>query len=110
MDAGILTQAGKVAVVEDAFEDTPTNSRATSRLASRNQSRSATPAGSSPASSAPASAANSGDEAVATADGIPAPVIKKKKLTKKQLKDQEVRRRLRTVSHLFDYGIFIGRR
>lgn len=94
VDAGRLTHKGKAAIVDEAFEEKP-GSRATSRLASRNASKANSPAG-----SAPGSAANSGDERELGADGLPIPVVKKKKMTRKQLKDREERRRLRTVRFL----------
>lgn len=100
VDAGRLTHKGKAAIVEDAFEDAASraNSRTASRLASRNGSKA-----NSPSSSMPASAANSGDEeAKPNGDGlVPPPVVsKKKKLTRKQLKEREDRRRLRTIAFL----------
>lgn len=99
MDAGHLTHKGKAAVVEDAFdsmENSRANSRTASRLASRNGSKV-----NSPSSSVAPSAANSDTEEGKVAEGsIPMPIVKKKKLTRKQLKDREERRRLRTVAFL----------
>ena len=95
VDNGRLTHKGKAAVVEDAFEDSKPTSRAASRLASHNGSKTA-----SPAASTPNSAANSGDERALGADGLPIPIVKKKKMTRKQLKDREDRRRLRTIAFL----------
>lgn len=108
VDAGRLTHKGKVALVEDGFDESskPT-SRAASRLASsRTASRTASKAN-SPASTAANSvansAANSGDEGAPTPPldgGIPMPIVQKKKMTKKQLKEREVRRRQRTIAFL----------
>lgn len=101
VDAGVLTHKGKAGVVEDAFEDTPPASKAASRTASRLASRNGSKAP-SPGSSAPASAANSGDEAPRTkmVDGVAMAIGKKKKKTRKQLKEQEDRRRARTLAFL----------
>lgn len=98
VEAGRLTHKGKAAIVEDAFDESKPNSRATSRLASRNGSRLNSPAGSTPAS-----ANNSGaeeDKREIGADGLPVPIVKKKKLTRKQQKEREERRRLRTIRFL----------
>lgn len=101
VDAGILSHQGKAAIVDDAFESMD-NSRAGSRTASRLASRNGSKAN-SPASSVAPSAANSDaeDGAPAVAEGsIPMPIVKKKKMTRKQLKDREERRRQRTLAFL----------
>lgn len=105
VEAGRLIHKGKAAVVEDAFEEMAAKEekKANSRTASRMASRAASKAG-TPVTSAPASAANSGDEDAGAAqlgpDGVPMPVVKKKKLTRKQMKEREERRRLRTLAFL----------
>lgn len=99
VDAGVLTHKGKAGVVEDAF-DSMDNSRAGSRTASRLASRNGSKAN-SPASSVAPSAANSDAEEGQTAEGsVPMPIVKKKKLTRKQQKDRDERRRLRTIAFL----------
>lgn len=100
VDAGRLTHQGKAAIVEDAFEDSKENSRVNSRAASRLASRAGSKTN-SPSSSVAPSAANSGDEGTQPVNGsIPMPIVKKKKLTRKQVKEQEERRRLRTIAFL----------
>jgi elongation factor 3 len=86
VENGRLTHKGKAATIEDAF-DMPA-SKASSRLQSRVNSPSTSNAN-SPAASAPTSGAEDNKEK--TADGIPMPVVKKKKKTRKQLKEQEVK-------------------
>lgn len=93
VEGGHLTHKGKAAVIDEAFESNP-------------NSKGATPTGSgaaTPAGSTPATPAGSGDEAAATLDGVDAALTFKaakgrKKMTRKQMKDREERRRLRTVS------------
>ncbi|RSH81523.1 hypothetical protein EHS25_006145 [Saitozyma podzolica] len=107
VDAGELTQKGKVVLVEDAFDDP-------SRPASRTTSKAGTPRGAlskvgtpangTPAGSAATSAANSGAEDAA--DGLAKLALKpkkKKKLTRNEVKAQEERRRLRKLNWL-TYG------
>ncbi|KAI0051246.1 hypothetical protein FA95DRAFT_1628606 [Auriscalpium vulgare] len=90
--AGKMTHQGKVAVVEDAFAvKSPKGSGANTPARSRVQS---------PAVSAAATPAGSGAED----KGSPgAPVVRKKKLTRNQMKAQEERRRLRK-SNWLTYG------
>jgi elongation factor 3 len=88
-----MTHKGKAAVVEDAFADvkSPKGSRSNTPVRSRVQS---------PAASASATPAASGAED----KGAPSvPGMKKKKLTRNQLKAQEERRRLRKLNWL-QYG------
>jgi elongation factor 3 len=93
VEAGRMTRQGKVAVVEEAFEDSKspkgsgTNTPVRSRLQSPIASASATPAGSGAEESGPAKQV----------------VKKKKKLTRNQIKVQEERRRLRKLAWL-QYG------
>lgn len=82
VDNGVLTQKGKVAIVEDAFDD-PSSSVPASKVASRATSRAT-----SKANTPIASAANS--DSNRNPDDPPMPVVKKKKLTRKQLKEREV--------------------
>jgi len=119
VDNGQLTHKGKVGVTEDAFEDmaakidsretsrasTPAVSKGAARMAAKMASR--TPgkgspgasAGNTPGTSAANTPAGSGDEGAAPVDPT-APKIAKKKLTRKQVKEREERRRLRTVRWL----------
>lgn len=100
VEAGKIIHKGQAAQVDgDAFEDgkrskigTPTGSRVGSKQG--------TPRSGTPVASATPSATNSGAEN--GADGLPMPVVKKKKLTRKQLKDREERRRLRKLRWLSD--------
>ncbi|KAF7361737.1 hypothetical protein MVEN_00517600 [Mycena venus] len=94
VDAGRMTHQGKVAVVEDAFLDSKspkgsgTNTPARSRLGTPAASAHATPVGSG-----------------AEDGGSPKPpVIKKKKMTRNQMKAQEERRRLRKLAWLTHGG------
>jgi hypothetical protein len=84
VENGHLTHKGKAAIVEDAFDSMA--SKASSRL----QSRVNSPSASNSNSPAP-SATNSGAEEGKVVDGLAMPVVKKKKKTRKQLKEQEVR-------------------
>ena len=86
---GRVTHKGHLAVALDRFEDR--GSRATSTAAS---SLAPSPAAGSRAGSASASAVNSEDE---RAGELKFKAAKKKKITKKQLKEREVRRRLRHI-------------
>ncbi|QRV96485.1 ABC transporter [Ceratobasidium sp. AG-Ba] len=92
ISAGRMTHQGKTAVVEDAFADgkfkaTPKGSPAASARASKAPT---------PAASAAATPAGSGNEG-----GAPTPPkVKKKKLTRNQLKAQEERRRIRKLNWL----------
>ncbi|CAH7690725.1 P-loop containing nucleoside triphosphate hydrolase protein, partial [Phakopsora pachyrhizi] len=98
VEGGRLVHKGKAAVVDgDAFEDGKRN------LGSGLNSKKGTPSGSknvTPSVSATPSAANSGNER--DSNTPPVPVVKKKKLTRKQLKDREERRRLRKLKWLSD--------
>jgi elongation factor 3 len=91
---GRMTHKGKAAVVEDAFADfkSPRGSGSNTPARSRVQS---------PAASASATPAASGAED----KGVPSvPRVKKKKLTRNQLKAQEERRRLRKLNWLQQGG------
>jgi len=87
---GRMTHKGKAAVVEDAFADfkSPRGSGSNTPARSRVQS---------PAASAAATPAASGAEDKGTPGG---PVVKKKKLTRNQIKAQEERRRQRKLNWL----------
>ncbi|KAF8265458.1 P-loop containing nucleoside triphosphate hydrolase protein [Lactarius quietus] len=87
---GRMTHKGKAAVVEDTFADlkSPRGSGANTPVRSRVQS---------PAASAAATPAASGTEDKGT-PGVPG--VKKKKMTRNQLKAQEERRRLRKLHWL----------
>ena len=101
IDAGRMTHKGKDAVVEDAFADgkTPrgsgTNTPARSRLQTPAGSRLQTPAG-----SATATPAGSDAEGGAAAG----PVVRKKKLTRNQIKARDERRRQRKLQWLITGG------
>jgi elongation factor 3 len=87
-----MTHKGKAAVVEDAFDfKSPRGSGANTPVRSRVQS---------PAASAAATPAASGTEDKGT-PGVPG--VKKKKLTRNQMKAQEERRRLRKL-HWLQFG------
>ncbi|KAG5648630.1 hypothetical protein DXG03_003241 [Asterophora parasitica] len=95
VDAGRMTQQGKVPVVEDAFLDakSPKGSGTNTPVRSRLQT---------PVASASGTPVASGDEGPAAAS---APVVrKKKKPTRNQLKAQEERRRLRKLRWLNEGG------
>lgn len=105
VDQGRLTQQGKVAVLDEAFDDP-------SRPTSRTTSARGTPrgggstVGGTPATSAGGTPAGSGaeDGAKGLADGVARLVVrKKKKKTRNQLKEQEERRRIRKLNWL-NYG------
>lgn len=85
---GRLTQKGHLAVSLDRFED----SRPGSAMASSNVSSAAPSTNGSPSQSAVQSEAEGGD--------MKFRAKKKKKLTRQQLKDREVRRRLRHIEWL----------
>jgi elongation factor 3 len=90
ISGGRMTHKGKAAVVDDAFTDfkSPKGSGSNTPVRSRVQS---------PAASASATPAASGAED----KGAPSvPGMKKKKLTRNQLKVQEERRRLRKLNWL----------
>jgi len=94
VDNGHVTHQGKAAIVEDAFLDfkSPKGSGANTPARSRLQT---------PIASAAGTPAGSGTED----QPIPAkPVIKKKKLTRNQMKAQEERRRLRKLRWLSEGG------
>ena len=123
VDNGELTHKGKVALVEDAFDDpSRPGSRTTSKAGTPRISRVGTPA----ASSVATSAANSGDEGTggtntpaegAGADGVIDDLAKmalkpkkKKKKTRNEIKASEERKRIRKVNWL-SYGgmsLFVG--
>ncbi|KAJ6499121.1 P-loop containing nucleoside triphosphate hydrolase protein [Mycena sanguinolenta] len=93
VDAGRMTHQGKAAIVEDAFLDSKspkgsgTNTPARSRLGTPAASAAATPVGSG-----------------AEDNGSPKPLVKKKKVTRNQMKAQEERRRLRKLAWLTHGG------
>jgi len=91
---GRMTHKGKAAVVDDAFADfkSPKGSRSNTPVRSRVQS---------PAASASATPAASGAE---DKGALSVPGVKKKKLTRNQLKAQEERRRLRKLNWLQQGG------
>ncbi|KDQ53477.1 hypothetical protein JAAARDRAFT_197292 [Jaapia argillacea MUCL 33604] len=90
IDAGRMTQKGKVAVLDDAFADakSPKSSAPGTPARSRTQT---------PAASAHATPVGSGAE---DAVKVPSAIKKKKKLTRNQIKAQEERRRIRKVNWL----------
>ena len=90
VDGGRVTHKGHLAVALDRFEDSANGSRVASTAAS---SLAPSAAGSA-AGSASASAVNSEDE---KGGELKFKAAKKKKMTKKQLKEREVRRRLRHI-------------
>jgi len=115
VDGGRLTHKGKVTIVEDAFDDTA------AKVESREASRSSTPTISKGAMRAAAKIAartpgktSQDSTPAATPIGTPAvsgdegkedaamPKVSKKKLTRKQIKDREERRRQRTLKFLSD--------
>lgn len=124
VEGGRLTHKGKVAIIEDAFEETaakvesressrantPTVSKGAARMAAKMASRTpgkgsaeSTPKGSAtntPIGSGANTPAGSGDEAAGgqAANGVPK--VAKKKLTRKQVKEREDRRRARTLAFL----------
>ncbi|KAL8281105.1 hypothetical protein RQP46_006463 [Phenoliferia psychrophenolica] len=101
VEDGCLTHKGKAAVVDTAFESQPGSAVGTPGSGTPNAG---TPGGSTPAGSTPA---GSGDEEAVgeTLDGVDAQLAfkaakGKKKMSRKQMKDREERRRLRTVAWL----------
>lgn len=88
---GRVTHKGHLAVSLDRFEDSNSNSRAAS---TGPNSLAPSPAPGSAVGSASASAVNSEDE---RGGELKFRAAKKKKMTKKQLKEREVRRRLRHI-------------
>jgi elongation factor 3 len=95
LSEGRVTHKGKAAVVEDAFigAKSPKGSGYNTPVRSRVQS---------PAASAAATPAASGAEDKG-ASAISVPAVKKKKLTRNQIKAQEERRRLRKL-HWLQFG------
>ncbi|ESK96628.1 mrna export factor elf1 [Moniliophthora roreri MCA 2997] len=93
IEAGRMTQKGKAAIVEDAFLDKKGSGANTPR------SKVATPVASTNATPAVSGAEENGSATPASA-----PVKKKKKLTRNQLKVQEERRRLRKLAWLTNGG------
>jgi len=93
VDNGRLTQKGHLAVSLDRFEDSrPGSSLASSAAASSNVSSAAPSTNGTPSGSTQVSDAEGGD--------MKFRAKKKKKLTRAQLKDREVRRRLRHIEWL----------
>ena len=94
VDGGRLTQKGYLAVNMDRFEDSPRpgSSIASSAVASSNVSSAAPSTNGTPSASAQVSEAEGGD--------MKFKAKKKKKLTRQQLKEREVRRRLRHIEWL----------
>jgi len=93
VEAGRLTHQGKAAVVEDAFLDVKEGkSKPSSRLASRMAS---------PAASAAATPAGSDAE---SGKATPNSVVRKKKLTRNQMKAKEERKRQRLLNWLTHGG------
>lgn len=92
MEAGKLTQKGKVAVIEDAFAD------GKSKPGSARVSVAPTPA-----ASAGATPNGSGDEANPSGTASPRGISKKKKLTRNQLKARDERRKARKL-HWLTFG------
>ncbi|PFH53784.1 hypothetical protein AMATHDRAFT_54296 [Amanita thiersii Skay4041] len=92
IDGGRMTHKGKAAVVEDAFHDvkSPKGSGTNTPVRSRFQT---------PTASASGTPAASGVEDA----GVVQPAVKKKKLTRNQLKAKEERRRLRKL-HWLTHG------
>ncbi|KAJ8514383.1 hypothetical protein ONZ45_g8055 [Pleurotus djamor] len=96
VEAGRMTHKGKAAIVEDAFLDAKSpkgsgnNTPARSRLGTPSASKQATPA------------ASGAEDAAPSPDKLP--VVKKKKLTRNQLKAQEERRRKRKLQWLITGG------
>lgn len=90
VEAGRLTQKGKTTTVEDAFADgkTPRGSGTNTPVRSRLQT---------PAGSVAATPAASDAEGAAAAPG---PIVKKKKLTRNQIKARDERRRVRKLNWL----------
>ncbi|THU95395.1 hypothetical protein K435DRAFT_829140 [Dendrothele bispora CBS 962.96] len=93
VDAGRMTQQGKVGTIDDAFLDKK-GSGTTTPVRSRLQS---------PAASTNATPAGSGAEEAAPGTATP-PIKKKKKVTRNQAKAQEERRRLRKLAWLTHGG------
>lgn len=98
VDAGRLVHKGKAAVMDEAFESAP-NSRGITPAGTGTN----TPAISTPGGSTPMTPIGSGDEldTNATLAGVDAELAfkaakGKKKMSRKQMKDREERRRLRT--------------
>ncbi|KAG8998600.1 hypothetical protein FRB94_001382 [Tulasnella sp. JGI-2019a] len=93
VEAGRLTHQGKAAIVEDAFLDVKEGkSKPTSRLASRKGSPAMTPIGST--------AATPAGSDVDSGKATPNSTMKKKKLTRNQMKAKEERKRLRLLQWL----------
>lgn len=100
VDNGQLTHKGKVAIIEDAFEDpSRPSSRTTSKAGTARTSR----VNSAAPSTAASSAANSGEEDSPAADLARLKLKTKKKMTRNDLKLQEERRRIRKANWL-SYG------
>ncbi|WVQ99133.1 hypothetical protein IAU59_006265 [Kwoniella sp. CBS 9459] len=100
VDGGELTHKGKVAIVEDAFENPSVPTSRTASKAGTPRTIPGTPGTATPGASTAASA--SGGE---LADGVAKLMLKKKKkkLTRNEVKAQEERRRLRKLNWL-TYG------
>ena len=94
VDSGRLTQKGHLAINLDRFEDSrPGSSLASSAVASSNVSSAMSSAVATPVGSGAQSEAEDGGDMKFKAK-------KKKKMTRQQLKDREVRRRLRHIDWL----------
>lgn len=101
VDAGELTHIGKVALIEDAFDDVKP-SRATSRIGTP-RGGAGTPNGANGGTTAATSAANSAAPSDAEGDISKPKMKKKKKLTRNDVKAQEARRAKRKLDWL-SYG------
>ncbi|OXC66078.1 hypothetical protein AYX13_05124 [Cryptococcus neoformans] len=105
VDAGVLTHQGKVALVEDAFDDP---SRPGSRVASKAGTPRTVPGtpGTATGTATPAESVGTDGTVDDVADGLAKLMEKKKKkkkMTRNELKAQEERRRLRKLNWL-TYG------
>ncbi|KAF8335745.1 P-loop containing nucleoside triphosphate hydrolase protein [Cantharellus anzutake] len=89
VEAGRLARKGKVAVVEDAFADGKSRPGSTR-----------TSAAPTPIASVSGTPAGTGDERAGSGTANPTPAIKKKKLTRNQLKVRDERRRARKLEWL----------
>ena len=103
VDAGRLTHKGKIAIVEDAFDDMKT-SRTNSRIGTpRTRAGTPTTAAASAAASAATSVANSAATSEAEGGDYSKPKIRKKKLTRNDAKARDARRAKRKLDWL-TYG------
>ncbi|KAJ9111773.1 hypothetical protein QFC22_006432 [Naganishia vaughanmartiniae] len=103
VDAGRLTHKGKIAIVEDAFDDMKT-SRTNSRIGTpRTRAGTPTTAAASAAASAATSVANSAATSEAEGGEFAKPKSRKKKLTRNDAKARDARRAKRKLDWL-TYG------